>query len=102
MKCIAKVGDNGKLSVDKVSDEVASKMNIRGNLSMADAKDNDKLIPGSYYVSKDIYKEVMGLNKPKEESKPKVEPKTVEKVKQPKEHRKAKDIRAANQKHKRG
>lgn len=100
MKCIAKVGNDGKLSVDKVADEIANKMNIVGNLSKANVG-TTTLKPGNYYVSKEVYREVNGLSKPKEENVVKVEKKVIEK-KEPKEHRKAKDIRAANQKHKRG
>lgn len=93
MKCIAKVGNDGKLSVDKVTDTIANKMNIIGNLSKANMG-TKTLKPGNYFVSKEIYKEVNNLFISKKTSTKEVKVETKPK----KEHRKAKDIRAANQK----
>lgn len=88
MKCIAKVGNDGKLSVDKVTDTIANKMNIIGNLSKANIG-TKTLKSENYFVSKEIYKEANNLFVSKTVSSEKV------KTKSKKEHRKAKDIRAA-------
>lgn len=102
MKYIAKITSNG-ISYDKVSDEIASKMNIKSSWD-----GNEETIigkPGIYFVAKQVYKKATGRsahNSDKEfiELAKKITEKSTPKEK--KEHRKAKDIRAANQKHKRG
>lgn len=92
MKCIAKVGNDGKLSVDKVTDAIANKMNIIGNLSKASIG-TKTLKQGNYFVSKEIYKEVNNLFTSKKTSTEEIK---VGAAKPKKEHRKAKDIRADN------
>lgn len=102
MKYIAKVTSNG-VAYDKVPDEVAAKLSIIGSWDGNEESILGK--PGTYFVAKQIYKKATGksaryANKEFAELAEKIVEK--DKPKEKKEHRKAKEIRAANQKHKRG
>lgn len=95
MKYIMKWNGERFFTFDKVADEIADKMAFAGSWdghSVPEAK-------GVYHISKQLYKANVEPKAKNVESEPVVEKKE---VKQPKAHRKAKDIRAANQKHKRG
>lgn len=104
MKYIAKITSNG-VTYDKVADEVANKMSILGSWDGNEDSVIGKL--GIYFVAKQIYKKATGKSAHRTdtefvEAAKKIVEKEKEKNKKPHEHRKAKEIRAANQKHKRG
>lgn len=102
MKYIAKITSNG-VTYDKVSDEVAANLNI---VNSWDGNEESILgKPGVYFVAKQIYKKATGKSaRHTDKEFAELAKRIVErdKPKEKKEHRKAKEIRAANQKHKRG
>lgn len=103
MKYIAKISANGT-TYDKISDSLAASMSIQGSWDGTEEGALGKF--GIFYISKEVYRQKNPAKATRHTDRELIElaKKVVadKKEKQPKQKRKAKEIRAANQKHKAG